>query len=43
MHYLSLRHTEPIVDVSIVNEGASLEDGTTGGGAGVKGNKVGIS
>ena len=35
--------TEPMVNVGIMNEGASLEHGMTSGGAGVKGDKVSIS
>ena len=39
---LSLRRTEPMVDIGIMDKCASVEDGTTGRGTGVKGDKVGI-
>ena len=40
---LSLRRTEPMVDIGITDKCASVEDGVTGRGTGVKGDKVSIS
>ena len=39
---LSLGHTEPMVDIGVTDKCASVEDGATSGGTGVKGDKVGI-